>query len=66
MSNNDSVMLGKSATAQFDPNSEETKRCTKRVSTYTGCPDSVAIAEHIRRWHYSEERKAEVLRKLKQ
>lgn len=36
----------------------------KFVSTYTGSPDSVTIAGYARRFHYSEERKNEVLKKL--
>ena len=31
---------------------------------YTGCADSVDIAEHIKKFKYSEERKQEVLNKL--
>lgn len=31
---------------------------------YTGCADSVDIAEHIKKFEYSEERKQEVLNKL--
>jgi len=34
------------------------------MSKYTGCADSVDIAEHIKKFKYSEERKQEILNKL--
>lgn len=61
-----SVLFSESTITKKDQSVKETKHSGKTVSTYTGSPDSVTIAGYARRFHYSEERKAEVLKKLKQ